>query len=64
MNIQNTTSAQDNEIRAAEASDHIQNLIAIIESLDLQLEEWQRAAGEWSCDTPEALREHIRDLPD
>jgi|DEB19_MinimDraft_3_1074340.scaffolds.fasta_scaffold61624_2 hypothetical protein len=64
MNIRNTTSSQDSEIKEAEASHHIQNLIAIIESLDLQITAWRSAAGEWNCDTPEELRSRINQLPE
>lgn len=64
MNIRNTTSSQDSEIKEAEASPHIQNLVAIIESLDLQITEWKSAAGEWNCGTPEELRSRINQLPE
>lgn len=56
MSFRNTTSSQDNDIRRAEESNHIQNLIEIIQSLDEQISEWKSAAGEWSCETPDGLR--------
>ncbi len=64
MNIRNTTSSQDKEIKEAKDVPHIQNIIAIIESLDIQITEWKSAAGEWNCGTPEELRQRINQLPE
>lgn len=62
--LRNTTSFQDSAIKDAEASDHIQNLIAIIEDLDSQITDWSSAAKEWNCSTPEELRNRISQLPE
>lgn len=56
MNLRNTTVSQDDDIRQDEESNHIQNLIEIIQSLDDQITEWKSAAGEWNCETLYGLR--------
>lgn len=55
--IAHTTPSQDREITNAQTSPHIQNLVAIIESLDEKITEWEDAAKKLGCDTPEGLAE-------
>ena len=55
--IANTAPSQDREIAAAQTSPHIDNLVAIIESLDEKLTEWKNAARKLGCDTPDGLAE-------
>ena len=55
--IANTTTAQDRAIADAQTSEHIQNLVAIIESLDETITEWKNAAGKLGCETPDGLVE-------
>jgi hypothetical protein len=53
----NTTGSQNRKINAARLTNHIVNLIAIIEDLDNQLTEWKKAADNGAgCDTPDELR--------
>ena len=60
---QNTSPEQDRQVKAAQSSDHLLNLLDIIEDLDGQLTEWKAAADAGSgCDTPEGLRSFINSL--
>ena len=53
----NITKMQDVKIDAARLTNHIGNLISIIEDLDNQLTEWKKAADNGAgCDTPDELR--------
>ena len=62
--MKNTTSSEDLEIKAAEESSHIQNLVDIIDAMDKRIEAWRSAASQWSCDTPEELIQKIDQLPE
>jgi hypothetical protein len=52
----NTTTEQDREIKAAQSSDHVSNLVAIIEDLDAQLAAWKDAAD---CSEPSELKSKL-----
>ena len=52
----NTTTEQDREIKAAQSSDHVSNLVAIIEDLDGQLAAWKDAAD---CTEPSELKSKL-----
>lgn len=59
----NTTGSQNRKINAARLTNHIVNLIAIIEDLDNQLTEWKKAADNGlGCDTPDELRNFINNI--
>jgi hypothetical protein len=52
----NTTIEQDLEIKAAQSSDHVSNLVAIIEDLDAQLAAWKDASD---CTEPSELKSKL-----
>ncbi len=56
----NTSTQQDSQIREAQSSSHIDNLVAIIEDLDAQIVQWKEASD---CDSPEDLKQKLAETP-
>lgn len=56
----NTSTQQDRQIQDAESSDHIRNLVAIIEDMDSQIVKWKEASN---CDSPEDLVVKLAEIP-
>ena len=59
--MDNTTSNQDKEIEAAQSSDHVSNLVAIIEQLDSELTEAKGTISERDDEIGD-LKSQINDL--
>ena len=57
--LHNTTVEQDRDIREAQNSFHISNLIAIIEDMDAKISRWRDAS---SCNDPDELEAKLATL--